>query len=74
MPQYRNISGEELWVSVDTSLQRIGVGEILTLTDEFCARTYVQTGDTGETPLWEAVSNSKKSTTTAAPVAQTEEK
>jgi hypothetical protein len=74
MAQFRNISGESLFVATDRGLVECENDSILDVSDEFAAQFYFQTGDTGETPLFEAViaqsaRTSKASTPT--PVADT---
>jgi len=67
MAQYRNITDEDLWVATDRGLVKVEAEGILTVSDDYAAAVYFQVGDTGETPLWAAVSTpaAKKA---AAPV------
>jgi hypothetical protein len=51
--KYRNVSGETLWVDLgDGRVPKVEPGDVVELDD---VNRYVQTGATGETPLWEAV-------------------
>lgn len=66
MPTYRNITEETLFVDLGRgSLVRVDAGEVLVASDAEDAARYFQTGDTGESPLWEPVTTSK--TKKAAP-------
>jgi hypothetical protein len=56
MAQFRNVTDDTLWVVTDRGLEKLDADAILTVSDEFAAMVYFQTGDTGETPLWAAVS------------------
>lgn len=57
---YRNISGQDLHVSVlGKGLVGVRNGEVIDIPD--IPGTYVQTGETGEQPLFEAVSTGKSS-------------
>lgn len=62
--QFRNITEDTLWVVTDRGLEKCEPESVLTVSDEFARDVYFQTGDTGETPLFEAVtvSSSKKKT------------
>ncbi len=61
MPRYRNISGQDLAVAVPGSgLVVVRNGEVVTIPD--IPNLYVQTGDTGEQPLFEALD--RRTTTT----------
>jgi hypothetical protein len=56
--RYRNISGQDLHVSVPgQGLVGVRNGEVIDIPD--IPNTYVQTGETGEQPLFEAVSTGK---------------
>jgi hypothetical protein len=56
MAQFRNITDEALWVVTDCGLEKVEADAILTVSEEYSALVYFQTGETGETPLWAAVS------------------
>jgi hypothetical protein len=74
MAQFRNISGESLFVATDRGLVECENDSILDVSDEFAATVYFQTGDTGETPLFEAViaqSARSNKNSTPTPVADT---
>ena len=75
MAQFRNISDEDLWVATPEGLVKVEVDSILTVSDDYAATVYFQTGDTGETPLFEAVvtSTAKKTTTTQTAPAEVKE-
>ena len=75
MAQFRNISDEDLWVATPEGLVKVEVDSILTVSDEYAASVYFQTGETGETPLFEVVSAStaKKTTTTQPAAAEVKE-
>lgn len=69
MPQFRNITEETLWVVTDTGLVKVEPESVLTVSDEWASLVYFQTGETGETPMWEPVvqtSTKKKSDQPAA--------
>jgi len=56
--RYRNISGQDLHVQVPGSgLVGVRDGEVIDIPE--VPNLYVQTGDTGETPLFEALSTGK---------------
>lgn len=57
MTQYRNISGDVLYVPA-LRAPRVEPGEIAEFPDDYPC--YVQTGETGEPALWEAVTPLKK--------------
>ncbi len=57
---YRNISDSDKTVFVGGRYQRVNVGEQITTTD---TGTYWQTGEQGETPLWEVVGGASRSRT-----------
>lgn len=70
MPQFRNVSGETLWIDLASGrLEKVGAGDVVTISDAFLTDHYIQTGETGETPMWESVGAGKKSTTTTTPAA-----
>jgi len=72
MAQFRNISGESLFVATDRGLVECENDSILDVSDEFASTVYFQTGDTGETPLFEAVlAQASRKTSTPTPVADT---
>lgn len=56
--KYRNISGEVLYVPA-LARPRVDAGDIADFPDDYPC--YVQTGETGEPPLWEPVTTIKKS-------------
>jgi hypothetical protein len=63
--EYRNVSGETLWVDLGTGrLEKVGDGDVVKVSESFLASHYMQTGETGETPLW---SSSTTPTKPAAP-------
>lgn len=52
MAKYRNITEQTLWVDTGGSaLSRVEPGDVADIPDHL----YVQTGATGEEPLWEPV-------------------
>lgn len=58
MPRYRNISGQDLHVSVpDKGLVGVRDGEVIEIPE--IDGLYVQTGEQGEKPLFEALSTGK---------------
>ena len=72
--QFRNVSGETLWVDLgDGRLQKVGDGELLTVSAAFLDGHYMQTGDTGEAPLWAPASTASKKTASTAPAAEIKE-
>jgi hypothetical protein len=56
MAQFRNITDTAVLVITDRGLEKVEADAILTVSDEYAAQVYFQTGETGETPLWAAVS------------------
>ena len=59
MAKYRNISGDALWVDLrNGQLPKVGDGEVVDFPENYDA--YIQTGETGETPLWQAVTTTTK--------------
>lgn len=58
---YRNISDSDKTVFVGGRYQRVNVGEQITTND---TGTYWQTGEQGETPLWEVVGGAPRSNAT----------
>jgi hypothetical protein len=51
--KYRNVSGETLWVDLGNGrFPKVEPGDILEIP---ASDRYVQTGEHGETPIWEAV-------------------
>lgn len=58
--KFRNVSGRELSVEADGVWQDVKPDEVLTLSDQFVADHYIQTGDTGEDALWEPVAAALK--------------
>lgn len=72
--QYRNISGETLWVDMgDGRLVKVGDGDLLTVPSDYLGDHYMQTGDTGETPLWESAATTTKKSASTAPAAEIKE-
>ena len=55
MAQFRNATDEARWVATPEGLVKVEADSILTVSDDFAALVYFQTGDTGEDVLWEAV-------------------
>jgi hypothetical protein len=72
--QFRNVSGETLWVDLGTgSLTQIEDGALLTVSAEIAKAYYFQTGATGEVPLWADPSTTpSKKTAAAGPIAESE--
>ena len=63
--EYRNVSGETLWIDLGTGrLEKVGAGDVVQVAASFLASHYMQTGETGETPLW-----SSSTTPTTKPAA-----
>jgi hypothetical protein len=53
VPKYRNVSGETLWVDLGNGqFPKVEDGDIVEIPSD---DRYVQTGETGEIPLWEPV-------------------
>jgi len=69
MAQFRNVTDDALWVVTDRGLEKVEADAILTVSDEYAAQVYFQTGETGETALWAAVSAPAAKKADAAPVA-----
>lgn len=70
MAQYRNITEETLYLVTDSGLVKVEADSVVTVSDDFAATVYFQTGETGEPALWELVAkapSSKKSTQPADP-------
>lgn len=55
MPKFRNITDEIRHVDTERGLVTVGPDEVLTLSDAYVASHYIQTGETGEEPLWAPV-------------------
>ena len=55
MAQFRNATDETRWVATPDGLVKVEADSILTVSDDFAAAVYFQTGETGEDVLWEAV-------------------
>lgn len=55
MAQFRNATDETRWVATPDGLVKVEADSILTVSDDFAASVYFQTGETGEDVLWEAV-------------------
>jgi len=75
MAQYRNVTDDDLWVATPDGLVKVESDAILTVSDDYAATVYFQTGATGETPLFESVvtSTAKKTTTTQTAPAEVKE-
>jgi len=75
MAQYRNITDDDLWVATPEGLVKVESDAILTVSDEYAASVYFQTGETGEVALFESVATStaKKTTTTQTAPAEAKE-
>lgn len=75
MAQFRNITDDDLWVATPDGLVKVEADSILTVSDEYAASVYFQTGETGETPLFEAVAatTAKKTTNTQPAAAEVKE-
>jgi hypothetical protein len=67
MAQFRNITDTAVLVITDRGLEKVEADAILTVSDEYAAQVYFQTGETGETPLWAAVSAPAAKKADAAP-------
>jgi hypothetical protein len=59
MPAFRNVTDETLWVSTDSGLIKVEPESVLTVSEAFAESVYFQTGETGETPIWEPVAAAK---------------
>lgn len=68
MPKtFRNVAGETLWVDLGRGpLQRVDDGDVLVVEDRDLDGRYMQTGETGEIPLWELVDTRTKKAAAAA--------
>ena len=75
MAQYRNITDDDLWVATPDGLVKVESDAIITVSDDYAASVYFQTGDTGETPLFEAVAaaTAKKTSPTITAPAEAKE-
>ena len=75
MAQFRNVTDDDLWVATPEGLVEVKADSILTVSDDYAATVYFQTGETGEAPLFEAVaaSTAKKTTTTQTAPAEVKE-
>lgn len=67
MAQYRNITEDTLWVVTDAGMVKVDPESVLTVDDTWAGDMYFQTGDTGETPLFEVVASTKKKASDPAP-------
>lgn len=67
MAQFRNISGDTLWVATDRGLVECDTDTIIDVSDEFASTVYFQTGDTGETALFALVKADAPKTKTTIP-------
>lgn len=60
MAQYRNVSGDTLWVDLGSGrFPKVADGDLVEFPDDH--PHYIQTGETGERPLWQLVTPTKKS-------------
>jgi hypothetical protein len=75
MAQFRNITDDDLWVATPEGLVKVESDAILTVSDEYAALVYFQTGETGEVALFEVVvtSTAKKTTNTQTAPAEVKE-
>ncbi len=64
MPKFRNVTDEPLSVQTETGLVTVAPDAILTVSQAFADSHYMQTGETGETPLWAPVEGPAKKTPT----------
>lgn len=72
--EYRNVSGETLWVDFNTGrLEKVADGDVVKVSESFLASHYMQTGDTGESPLWSSSSTTNKKPAAEAPAAEIKE-
>jgi len=72
--EYRNVSGETLWVDFNTGrLEKVENGDVINVSETFLASHYMQTGETGETPLWSSSSTTNKKPVAEAPAAEIKE-
>lgn len=55
MAQYRNVTDETLYTVTPQGLVKVEPDSILTISDDFAASRYWQTGETGEPQIWEPV-------------------
>jgi hypothetical protein len=69
MAQFRNITDDDLWVATPEGLVEVKADSILTVSDDYAASVYFQIGETGETPLFEAVAVVTAKKTTPTPTA-----
>lgn len=70
MAQFRNITDDVLWVVTERGMEKVEPDAVLTVSDEFAASRYWQTGETGEAAMWEAfVATGKKKSVPADPSA-----
>lgn len=74
MAQFRNVTDDDLWVATPEGLVEVKADSILTVSDDYAATVYFQTGETGETPLFEAVAATTAKKTTPTPTAPAEVK
>lgn len=64
MAQYRNVSGDTRWVDLGNGrILKAADGELAEFPDDY--PHYIQTGETGEQPLWQLVTPTKKSAAAA---------
>jgi hypothetical protein len=72
--EYRNVSGETLWVDLGTGrLEKVGDGDVVLVSESFLASHYMQTGETGETPLWSSSTTPTTKPAAEAPAAEIKE-
>lgn len=69
MAQYRNITEDTLWAVTDAGMVKVDPESVLTVDDTWAGDMYFQTGDTGETPLFEVVASTKKKVSDPVPPA-----
>lgn len=62
MPKYRNITDEPLTVVTETGMVTVQPDAILTVSQTYADAHYIQTGETGEPPLWAPVEAPPKKT------------
>lgn len=72
--EYRNVSGETLWVDLGTGrLEKVGDGDVVLVSALFLESHYMQTGATGESPLWSSSTNPTTKPAAVAPAADPKE-
>lgn len=78
MAQFRNVTEETLYTVTPQGLVRVEPDSILTVADDFAESRYWQTGETGESQIWEVVDvsssrGSKKKNTDPEPAVEAED-